>query len=196
MTKCTHCHKSLLVGDEVHLVGNEPFCSEECAITHLTDEIIMNAKEMAKEQYASEATILTKRVDVDHATCSTCGKDLAKCDVIHAAEGRLYCSRECGIRHYSNVESDPELCEKLFDECVEEITPAEIGLVPWEDEQPDYMTKDQCMKAIQELAKSHGRYQRFLDKLMDDAEYRDLVLNDLEEHHFKDAVDMVIWLEE
>lgn len=196
MTTCWHCEKQLNVGDEVHLVGNMPFCSKECAVLYLAHEIAMNAKEKAIEQYNEEAAILTKRVDLEHAMCGACDKDLAKCDVIYAAHGHLYCSRECGIHDFSNVESDPELCEKLFDDCVEEITPAEIGLVPWEDEQPDYMTKDQCMKAIQELAKSHGRYQRFLDKLMDDAEYRDLVLNDLEEHHFKDVVDMVIWLEE
>jgi endogenous inhibitor of DNA gyrase (YacG/DUF329 family) len=195
MTTCWHCEKQLNVGDEVHLVDNMPFCSKECAILYLAHEIAMNAKAMAIEQYNDSATILTKRVDFDHATCCDCGKDLAKCDVIYAAEGRLYCSRECGMRHYSNVESDPAQCEILFDSLAEEITPTEIGLAPYEDEKPDYMTKDQCMQAIQELAKSQGFYQRLLDDLMDDAEHRDLVLNDLEEQHFKDIVDMVLWLE-
>lgn len=59
MTECTRCKKHLVDATEIHVVDGEMFCSEECAVVHLTDEIIMNAKEMAKEQYLEAVEVVS-----------------------------------------------------------------------------------------------------------------------------------------
>lgn len=51
MTRCEHCNKPLKDLEEVHAVYGSLYCSKECAIAHITDEVIMNAKETAIEQY-------------------------------------------------------------------------------------------------------------------------------------------------
>lgn len=140
MKRCEHCKTPLKVGDEVHVLDEEIFCSEECAILHLTDYIICNAKETAKEQYHDEATIITYRPTKDSAVCKTCGKDLSECESIWAAEGNLYCSRECGIQDYivdTGVADNTvgrEYATNLFDNASEELNPKDIGLGEWEDE--------------------------------------------------------------
>ena len=123
---CTRCKKLLKAGDEVHALDNEIFCSEECTILSLTDDIIMNAKECAKETYASEATVLTLRDEKVH--CKTCSKDLATCSTIWAADGYLYCSSECGIKDFTLHEHDVEHAEAIFNMCAEEINPRDIGI--------------------------------------------------------------------
>lgn len=68
-----------------------------------------------------------KRVD-EYSTdmCAACDIDLATCDTIWAAEGTLYCSRECGIHDYRVVYGDN--AEQHFDEVAEEIVPSQIGI--------------------------------------------------------------------
>lgn len=59
MNKCARC-KSILVSHETaHAVNGELYCSKSCAIEALTDELILNAKEMASEKYNDEAEIVS-----------------------------------------------------------------------------------------------------------------------------------------
>lgn len=58
MTLCGHCQKPLKDFDEVHAVHGILYCSRECAIADITNDIIMNAKEAAIEAYACGAEIV------------------------------------------------------------------------------------------------------------------------------------------
>ena len=59
--------------------------------------------------------------------CVACDIDLATCDIIYSAEGALYHSRECGIEDFKHKYGAD--AERYFNECVEEVTPEDIGLV-------------------------------------------------------------------
>lgn len=124
--KCSRCNAKLSVGDEAHVVDEHVYCSKECAVMTLTDDIILNAKECAAEQYACDAVILTVRLTGNHAQCSICNKDLATCESIWAAEGSMYCSRECGLQVYKD--------DSMLDMFAEELSPDEIGLEVYYDE--------------------------------------------------------------
>lgn len=178
---CEHCNKQLRVGDEAHIVDEQLFCSKECAVLHISHEIAMNAKELAIELYDEKATVLTVRPESDHAACNVCGKDLAKCEIIFAAEGTLLCSRNCGMRIFD---------EGHFDEVAEEITPDDIGIKPIVT-----MTRDDIMEALKQLSRSQGRYSRLYNNMMDDSEYRSLMLDELEEQGFTDVIDLVLYFE-
>ena len=52
-------------------------------------------------------------------TCKICGKELAACETIWAAKGKLFCSRTCGVATLG----------EQFDDVAEEINPVDIGLV-------------------------------------------------------------------
>ena len=68
-----------------------------------------------------------KTVTSDNTTmCAACDIDLASCDTVWAAEGTLYCSRECGI-HDFKVAYDKD-AERHFDEVAEEVSTIDIGL--------------------------------------------------------------------
>lgn len=189
MQRCKQCDRALKVGDEVHVVDDNTFCSDECAIVYLTNEIIMSAKEQAKELYNSNVTILTLRPTQDTAECAVCKQDLAKCNSIWAAEGKMYCSRECGIRDYSLTTSDDlGYAEEIFDGVAEELLPEDIGLTR-------YLNKIEILSVIQSLAKSHGRYSRLLAALEEDKSLKETVLDGLESKHFKDIVGLVLYLE-
>jgi hypothetical protein len=58
--------------------------------------------------------------------CVACYTDLATCETIWAAEGLLYCSRECGIYDFKYAYGDD--AERHFDEVAEEINPRDIGI--------------------------------------------------------------------
>lgn len=60
------------------------------------------------------------------AMCAACNIDLATCETIWAAEGFLYCSRECVIYDFKYDYS--AIAEKHFDEVAEEINPRDIGI--------------------------------------------------------------------
>lgn len=63
----------------------------------------------------------------EHSTdmCAACDTDLATCETIWAAEGILYCSRECGIHDFSVDYTD---AEGHFDAVAEEINPTDVGI--------------------------------------------------------------------
>ena len=135
MKRCAKCGKIFKVGDEVHVVDEFLFCSDECAIVHITNDIICNAKEVAKKQYNENVTIMTVRPTTEHATCDVCGKDLAECETIWAAEGSLYCSRKCGIQDYMLVkDSETQYAAELFSFVAEELNPKDIGIVGEDNE--------------------------------------------------------------
>lgn len=58
LTRCPRCNRVLVSHEEVHAVKGQLYCSETCAILDITDDYIQNAKEMAKEDYASMAEIV------------------------------------------------------------------------------------------------------------------------------------------
>lgn len=120
MKYCKRCGKPLNVGDEAHVVDGEMYCSKNCAVLSIMDEIIMNAKEMAVEQYDDSAAILTVRPTLESAECDLCHDNLADHETIWAAEGKLYCSPMCGVRAYGSKEQ--------FHFFAEEVLPEEIGL--------------------------------------------------------------------
>ena len=53
------------------------------------------------------------------------------------------------------------------------------------------MTKEQILNAIKSLAMSQGFYGR----LLRDINENPAMLDELEEQHFKDSLDMVLWIE-
>lgn len=59
LTRCPRCNRILVSHDEVHAVRGQLYCSETCAILDITDDYIQNAKELAKEDYASLAEIVS-----------------------------------------------------------------------------------------------------------------------------------------
>lgn len=75
MTLCGHCHKPLKDFEEVHAVKGILYCSCECAIDDLTNDIIMNAKEAAKEEYASCAEIVATAEILKDEMCELVDKD-------------------------------------------------------------------------------------------------------------------------
>jgi len=74
--------------------------------------------------------------------CAACHIDLATCETIWAAEGALYCSRECGVHDFKVAYGDG--AEKHFDEVAEEINPRDIGIGT------DYMKCKWCGEWYQE----------------------------------------------
>ena len=61
MTRCEHCNKPLKDLEEVHAVYGSLYCSKECAIAHIIDEVIMNAKETAIEQYEEGCEVVATK---------------------------------------------------------------------------------------------------------------------------------------
>lgn len=59
MTLCKRCNKPLIEAENIHVIDGEMFCSEECTIKYLTDDIITNAKELAREQYLEAAEVVS-----------------------------------------------------------------------------------------------------------------------------------------
>lgn len=60
-------------------------------------------------------------------TCAHCKKELAGLEVIYAAMGSLYCSRECGIASYHTHVAYFN-AEMAFDDTAEEVNPVDIGI--------------------------------------------------------------------
>lgn len=63
VTECAHCRKNLALVDEVVAVDGLLYCSEACAIIHLTNENIMNAKAQAIKHY-DEAAEIVRTADI------------------------------------------------------------------------------------------------------------------------------------
>ena len=191
MKHCTKCGKILRKGSEVHHVDDEWFCCKECAVAHLEEIIVMSAKDTALEQYNECVEIrVEEATEAEKDTCAVCGKELAKCNVIYAAEGSLYCSRDCAIHDFENAYGS--VAERHFDNVMEEVTPAEIGIGLVKG-----MTRKEIYYAIESLATSQGFYARLLNRINGaDEEDRDVFFTKLEEQNFKDTVDLVLYLED
>lgn len=80
-----------------------------------------------------------KQVDESSKTmCAACDIDLATCDIIFAAEGTLYCSRECGCHDFQYMNNfTVDEATKYFDEVAEEINPTDIGLTKGDETNDD-----------------------------------------------------------
>lgn len=58
------------------------------------------------------------------------------------------------------------------------------------------MNREQILDAFRSLARSQGFYGRLLEQIDSvDEETREAFLSDLESRNFKDAVDLVMWIE-
>lgn len=192
MKHCVKCGKILRKGSEIHRIDEELYCSKDCAVSHLSELIIMSAKDAAIEMYDEAVEVFTEYTmdEEDDDTCYMCGKKLASCDTIYAAEGALYCSRECGIQHFESAYGS--VAERHFDNVMEEVTPAEIGIEPTSKG----LTRKEIYEAIESLAKSQGFYARLLNRINGaEDEDRDVFFIKLEEQNFKDTVDLVLYLE-
>ena len=75
MTRCQCCNKPLKDFDMVHAVMGALYCSHACAIEDITNDIIMNAKEDAKEAYASCAEIVAPRDILANEMCELVNED-------------------------------------------------------------------------------------------------------------------------
>lgn len=66
----------------------------------------------------------------EHSTamCASCTTDLATCDTIWAAEGLLYCSKECCLYDFEFGDKYGKTADEYFDAVAEEINPHDIGL--------------------------------------------------------------------
>lgn len=58
LTRCPRCNKVLISHEEIHAVKGQLYCSETCAVLDITDDYIRNAKELAREDYASMAEVV------------------------------------------------------------------------------------------------------------------------------------------
>ena len=61
MTECMHCHRDLSQVEEIHAVHGELFCSRECSIEHIAQDIIRNAKEEAIATYDNNAEVVSPK---------------------------------------------------------------------------------------------------------------------------------------
>lgn len=127
--KCARCNKPIT---EDHIVDDAHYCSDECAIVALTDDIIMNAKECAKAYYNESVEIVAK--DVTRCTC--CGKPLALNDTAWSSIDGMYCSHECGVNdayhkyganEYKDENEHIHKATRYFEDVAEEITREDYG---------------------------------------------------------------------
>lgn len=83
-------------------------------------------------EYDDNGHVKGPRVIDEQSTdiCAACGDiDLGTCDTIWAAEGKLYCSKDCGILDYTFSENRTyKSAKQLFSEVAEEINPQDIGI--------------------------------------------------------------------
>lgn len=57
------------------------------------------------------------------------------------------------------------------------------------------MDRTEILKAIKKLSSTQGFYGRIYEKLTDESEESEAVLNELEAQDFKDIVDLIMYLE-
>lgn len=127
--KCERCNKPIT---KAHIVDHVHYCSDECAIAALTDDIIMNAKECAKEFYSESVEI----VDMDVTRCTRCGKPLALNKTAWSSIDGMYCSHECGVNdayykyganEYKSEDEHIHKATRYFEDVAEEITREDYG---------------------------------------------------------------------
>ena len=127
MRRCDRCNKILKQGDEAHYVDGLVYCSEECAVLSLTDEIIMNAKENAKELYGECVEIRTVQETHNTDVCPNCDVALSTSEQVLAVEGTLYCSRKCAIEYLAEHRDNIDVAVYV-DALSDEVVPSDIGL--------------------------------------------------------------------
>lgn len=72
MTECMHCHRNLAEVDEIYAVSGNLYCSEDCAIEDLTQEIMFHAQEQATEMFSDLHEIVTPEdIGIEHVTLGT-----------------------------------------------------------------------------------------------------------------------------
>jgi hypothetical protein len=111
-----------------YLCGTEQQVSIATLVSHTHAKCVKCGKTLFLIKSRSNGHIEGPRVADEHSTdmCAACDTDLATCDTIWAAEGLLYCSRECGIHNFKTQYGDD--AERHFDEVAEEINPRDIGI--------------------------------------------------------------------
>lgn len=58
LTRCPRCNKILVSHEEIHAIKGDLYCSKNCAVLSIMDDYILNAKELALEDYDSMAEIV------------------------------------------------------------------------------------------------------------------------------------------
>ena len=58
LNKCARCGRVLVGQEEVHAIRGSLYCSKNCAVQDIMDDYLMNAKEMAIEEYDNEAEVV------------------------------------------------------------------------------------------------------------------------------------------
>lgn len=58
---CPQCKTPLVHHEEIHALNGELYCSKNCAVLHTMDDIILNAREAAIEEYDSNAEVVSSR---------------------------------------------------------------------------------------------------------------------------------------
>lgn len=78
---CPRCKVPLVSHEEVHAINGELYCSKRCAVASIMDEILLNAKEMAIEEYDSKAEVVSVH--------DVLGEDLQTVEVVVACMKRI-----------------------------------------------------------------------------------------------------------
>ena len=115
-----------------YLCGTEQQVSVATLLSHTHVKCIKCGKILFLLKSRSNGHVEGPRVVDEHSMdmCAACDIDLGTCDIILAAGGSLYCSRECGEHDYSMMSNTTaEEAKQLFDEEAEEINPTDIGIV-------------------------------------------------------------------
>lgn len=128
--KCSRCNKVMA---ERHIVDHEYYCSRECAIAAITDDIILNAKERATEYYGECVEV----EPADITRCTKCNRPLALNETAWSSIDGMYCSRSCGVGdaynkyspdEYRNEDEHISKATRYFEDTAEEITREEYGV--------------------------------------------------------------------
>lgn len=115
-----------------YMCGTEQQVSIATLVSHTHVKCVKCGKILFLLKSRSNGLVKGPRVVDEQSTdiCAACGDiDLGTCDTIWAAEGRLYCSKDCGILDYTFSENRTyKSAKQLFSEVAEEINPQDIGI--------------------------------------------------------------------
>lgn len=111
--KCEQCGGAIL---EKHHIHDKCYCSSECAIGAIMDDILTNIKELATETYNDTVIIEAVAPAETITVCKHCGRPLALNETAWSSRDGMYCSHSCGIADaYSKYElSEGKDANELF----------------------------------------------------------------------------------
>ena len=119
LTVCPYCKTPLVHHEEVHAVNGKLYCCKECAVQDMTNDILINAKEMALEDYASNAEIVS--------THDVLGEDLQTVEIVVMCMKRIKLPRNLSeqeaideaTRLYTDglVAVEPDDCDEVVFRC-------------------------------------------------------------------------------